>query len=418
MKTDFDVIVVGGGASGMMAAISAARTGKKVLILEKNPQLGAKLAISGGGRCNITNATFDNREMLKNYGNVEKYLFSLFDQFNAQSTFDFFAELNLPIVIEARKRCFPKSQSAQHVVDVLVKELARLKVEIHLKEPVSKILTQDADGKKVITGIQTKQTTYTAQQYILATGGMSHPETGSTGDGYKWLKDLGHTVVDPTPSLVPLACPDKWIHDLSGTAFENARVTFFVDGVQRFSKVGKVLCTHFGLSGPQILNLSKKVSDLLHEGDVTATINVYPDLNEKQLDEKFLKLLDGNKNKLLKTVIKDIMPHGFTDVFKKYFLTDEELETPVHSVSVTLRKKIVKTLQALPVSVTGLMGYDRAIIADGGIPLSEIDMRTMKSLKCENLSVTGDLLHVMRPSGGYSLQLCWSTGFVAGKSVG
>ncbi len=413
MKKIYDVCVVGGGASGMMAAISAARNGKKVLILEKNQKLGAKLSISGGGRCNITNATYDIRVMLAHYGESHKYLFSTFNQFGVQDTFDFFHALRLPLVVEARNRAFPFTQKSVTVTAALEKELYQLNVDVVAGQAVKKINT----GAGMILSVDAGAENYMADHFIFATGGMSHPETGSTGDGYRWLKNLGHTVIDPTPSLVPLACSDTWIHELSGTAFENVRITFFVDEKRSFAKVGKILCTHFGLSGPQILNMSKKVADLLHEGNVTATINLYPDLNEKQLDEKFLKLFDNHKNKMFKTVIKDILPEGFYETFKKNFITEEEMQTPVHSVSVVMRKKFVKLLQALPVVISGLMGYDRAIVADGGIPLEEVDMRTMKSLKISNLSVTGDLLHIMRPSGGFSLQLCWSTGYVAGKNV-
>lgn len=408
-----DVIVVGGGASGMMAAISAARKGMRVLLVEKNKKLGNKLSISGGGRCNITNATYDVRDMLKNYGNAEKFLYSAFEQFSVQDTFSFFENLGLPLVVEARNRAFPKTQKAPDVVKVLEQELNRLGVTTVLGESVAEIVMND----NKIESIKTKKNTYIARNYIFATGGLSHPETGSTGDGYAWLRKLGHRVVDPTPSLVPLACDDAWVHELSGMAFENARIVFFVDGVRKFAKVGKVLCAHFGLSGPQILNMSAKIADLLHEGDVTARINIFPDLDEKQLDTKILKIFDAHKNKMLKSVLKEFLSGGLATVFAEHFLTAKDLETPVHSVPVTVRKSIVKTLQALPVHIIGLMGYDRAIIADGGVTLDEIDMRTMKSKKCSNLSITGDLLHIMRPSGGFSLQLCWTTGFVAGDNV-
>ncbi|MEI7709521.1 MAG: aminoacetone oxidase family FAD-binding enzyme [bacterium] len=411
-ETHFDVIVVGGGASGMMAAGAAAALGKKVLLLEKNRELGKKLKITGGGRCNITNAEEDVRVLLKKYGSAEQFLYSSFSQFGVKETFDFFEKRNLPLVVQARKRAFPHTEKAFDVFKVLEKYIKTGEVVIKTNSPVRKI---SKIGNK-ITGMQTsgdEKETYTANSYILATGGNSHPETGSTGDGFKWLTDLGHKVKPPTPTIVPIAVEDEWVKSLSGISIPNMKITFYMDGVKKFNQTGKILFTHFGLSGPLILNLAGKIGDLLEEGIVTAKIDLYPDLDESKLEKKILKVFDDNKNKMLKNIFGQLVPDGTAKAILP-LLKNTDIETKVHSVSRESRKGLIALLKALPVTVTGLMGFDRAVVADGGVDLSEIDTKTMRSKKLENLFITGDLLHINRPSGGYSLQLCWTTGYIAG----
>ncbi len=412
LNQHYDVIVVGGGASGMMAAGRAAELGKRVLLVEKNKQLGEKLKISGGGRCNITNAEEDTRTLLSNYGASADFLHSLFSQFGIKDTFTFFEKLGLPLVVQARKRAFPHTEKAVDVRDALKRYMEKGKVSVLAGTPVKKIRI----GSGVITGIETAKGVLTAESYILATGGVSHPETGSTGDGFAWLQELGHTVKEPTPTIVPLAVADEWIHVLSGVALSFMKITFFLEEKKAFAKTGKLLFTHFGLSGPLILNSAALVGDLLYTGKVTARIDAYPDTDLGGLEQKILKVFDANKNKMLKNIFKDIVPEGTAPGIRLLF-PDIDMETKVHSVSREQRKKIVQMLKALPVSITGLMGFERAVVADGGVTLGEIDMRTMRSKKLSNLLVTGDLLHINRPSGGFSLQLCWTTGFVAGTNA-
>ncbi len=410
----YDCIVVGGGASGMMAAGVAAESGKRVLVIEKNRSLGEKLKITGGGRCNITNAEEDLRTFLKSYDKAADFLFSPFSQFNNKDTFTFFEKLGLPIVVQARKRAFPESEKAYDVYMAMKKYLEKGKVELKLGQSVLKV-TRDGSGKN-IASVQTKDGIYKAKSFIFATGGVSHPETGSTGDGFKWLSDLGHEVVDPTPTIVPIKVKDKWVHTLAGVSMSFMKIIFYLDGKKQFSKTGKVLFTHFGLSGPLILNSSKKVSELLHSGLVTAKIDAYPDTELGDLEKKIIKVFDANKNKSLKNVFKDIVPQGMTKGLEMLF-KDIDFDKKVHSINKEERKYIVQTLKALPVTISGLMGYDRAVVADGGVVLKEIDTKTMRSKLFNNLYLTGDLLHINRPSGGYSLQLCWTTGYVAGKNV-
>jgi predicted Rossmann fold flavoprotein len=408
----YDVIVIGGGASGMMAASVASSRGKKVLLLEKNKNLGEKLKISPGGRCNITNAEEDERKLLKKYGKSEQLLYSSFSQFGVKETFSFFDERNLPLVVEANKRAFPATQKASDVFRVLEKCLTEGNVTVKSLSPVSKIETNGGRITNVIAGGES----YSATSYILATGGFSHPETGSTGDGFVWLRDLGHTVVDPSPNIVPLKTKETWSHTLAGTSLTGMKITYFINGKKSFAEKGNVLFTHFGLSGPLVLNASGRVADLLQEGDVTAKIDCHPELEDHELEAKILSVFDAEKNKSLKNAFKLIAPLGTSSALLT-LLPDIDPEKKVHSITKDERKQIGKLLKALPLTITGLMGFDRAVVADGGVVLEEMNMKTMRSLRTQNLFVTGDLLHINRPSGGYSLQLCWTTGYVAGTNA-
>lgn len=408
----WDVIIIGGGASGMMAGAIAGSLGKRVLILDKNKSLGEKLKITGGGRCNITNAEEDVRIFLKNYGKAEQFLYSPFTKFGAKDTFKYFEDRGLPLVVQARKRAFPNTENANDVYKLLKSELDKYKVSIKTNCIVKGLIKDDKSIKAVITN----QGEFEAHSFILSTGGMSHPETGSTGDGFKFLKDIGHKVKDPTPSIVPLEVADDWVKMLAGVTLSFMKITFFLEGKKEFSKTGKILFTHFGLSGPLILNSASKVSDLLQTGKVTAFIDAFPDTNHGALSDRIVKIFDTNKNKMLGTVFKEIAPEGTAKAIEKV-LSDIDFKTKVHSITREERKRIVDTLKALPVNITNLMGYDRAVVADGGVILDEVDMKTMRSKIYNNLYITGDLLNINRPSGGYGLQLCWTTGYVAATSL-
>ena len=410
----YDLIVVGGGASGMMAAGRAAERGLKVLLLEKNERLGEKLRISGGGRCNITNAEENTKLLLGKYGKAEKYLYSLFAQFGMKETFSFFETRNLPLKIEAGKRAFPVSEKALDVVRVLEEYLKKGKVIVRYQSPVTKVSVHDTYIDAVFCG----DTRFEAKEYLFATGSVSHPETGSTGDGFRWLEKLGHTIASPTPTIVPLAVKEKWVKTLMGVTLEDVKIHFFVEKQKQFSLVGNILCTHFGLSGPLILNAAHKVADLLHRGRVTAHIDTCPKIDLGSLEQILIELFDKNKNKVLKNILKEFIPTGTEKGLSILLAEKIDLNKKVHSITKEERKKLVQLLKALPVTVQGLMGFDRAVVADGGVELNEIDWKTMHSRKVSNLLVTGDLLHINRPSGGYSLQLCWSTGYVAGSHAG
>lgn len=411
---EYDLIVVGGGASGLMAAGRAAERGLKVLLLEKNKRLGEKLRITGGGRCNITNAEEDERTLLKMYGKSEQFLYSLFAQFGVKDTFAFFESRGLPLVVQARKRAFPHTEKAPDVARVLESYVRQGGVEVRTNSPVTKVVARDG----AITAVECGAARYSAAEYLFATGSVSHPETGSTGDGFTWLRALGHTVASPTPTIVPLAVREQWIKDLAGVSLSFMKITFFAEGKKQFALTGKVLFTHFGLSGPLILNSASKVGDLLHSGEVTAAIDAYPHTDLGALERRVIAVFDANKNKALKNIIKEIVPAGTHKGILALLGECMDVSTKVHSVTKEERKRIVHLLKALPVTIEGLMGFDRAVVADGGIELREVDLKTMRSKKIANLLVTGDLLHINRPSGGYSLQLCWSTGYVAGTHAG
>jgi len=421
-KNTYDVIVIGGGASGLMAAGRAGEvlkmSGKNggVLLLEKNKRMGEKLKITGGGRCNITNAEYDIRELLKHYGDSGKFLFSVFEKFGVKDTFEFFESRGLSLVVEERKRAFPASHKALDVYNVLEKYVKENGVEIKTGSAVTKVNKKN----NLIVSVSCGDQEYFANKFIFATGGASHQETGSTGDGFNWLRDLGHTVVSPTPSIVPLAVADEWVKKLTGITLENMKITFYVDGVKSFSKKGRLLFTHFGLSGPLILNSASTVADLLPAGTVTAVIDLFPAEDLGKLDRRVIDTFDNNKNKILKNVLGEILPTGMTKGVIHLIENEQikiDLNKQVNSVTVDERKILVRLFKGLTVVVTGLMGDDRAVVSDGGVSIEEIDMRTMQSKVVENLYITGDLLHINRPSGGYSLQLCWTTGYVAGGEV-
>lgn len=407
----YDVLVIGGGPAGMMAAVVAADGGKKVRLLEKNSSLGNKLNISGGGRCNITNAEYDTRTLLAHYGKAANFLYSPFSQFDVSDTFAFFENRRLPLQVEARNRAFPVSQKASDVTAVLSRALKRARVDVVFDCGVTSLNRKDNQ----IASVSTTRGDFEAESYILATGGLSRPETGSTGAGFGWLRSLGHTVRQPSPGIVPLATKEKWVAQLGGKTVEG-RVTFLLDGKRQFKTQGRILFTHFGISGPTILNSAARVGELLESGAVTAEIDLFPQLDEGSCDKELMALLELHKNKALKTVLKEWLPNGVWHV-PKMLLPTLDTDMKVHSLRKEDRKKLVKLVKAIPLTISHLMGFDRAVVADGGVDLRDIDTKSMRSKLIDNLFVVGDLLDINRPSGGYSLQICWTTGYVAGRAV-
>lgn len=407
MKTEYDTVVIGGGAAGIMTAGVANRAGKKVILLEKNDMLGKKLLITGGGRCNITNAEYDTRKFLEKLGISGKFLFSTFDQFNVQSTFDFFESRGLKIKIENLKRAFPESDKASSVLDVLLRELPGADICLNVSIKGFKI-----ENKKLIGVEFTDGSIVKGKQIILATGGTSHPETGSTGDGYTWLKAIGHTVVIPKPSLVPIAIKDSWVKNLAGITLSDTKLTVIQGGEKQFSKKGRLLFTHFGVSGPTVINMSKDIGESLKYGDVTLRLDLFPSLDHGMMNTKILELFENNKNKFLKNTLNEIVPSGIVETILN--ISEIVEETPVNSVSREERMKLIETLKNLNMHVDYLLGPEKSIVTSGGISCEEVNFKTMQSKLYPNLYFAGDILNIERPSGGYSLQICWSTGFVAG----
>lgn len=406
----YDLIVVGAGASGLMAAGIAAERGLSVLVLEKNKELGKKLKITGGGRCNIYNAEFDTKKLLDNYGEAKKFLFSPFSKFAAQESVDFFDRIGLPTVVQARKRAFPETEKAMDVFKALHAYCLKHKVEFKTTTPVTKITKNDQG----ISSLVSKREKFYAKSYILSTGGYAAPETGSTGDGFRFLEKLGHSIHKPSPNIVPLTTQEAWVHELAGLSLSFMKIRFMQDGKTHIRKTGKILFTHFGISGPLILNAAKEVKALMQGGPVTASIDMFPDTAIGDLDRKIWRLFEQNKNKQIKNVLPELVPKKIAAVVLKLSGIPDK---PVNEISKTERGDLARICKDLQFPISGTLGWDKAVIADGGVSLDEIDFTTMQSKLVPNLYILGDLLHINRPSGGYSLQLCWTTAFIAGESV-
>ncbi len=406
----WDVIVIGGGPAGMMAAGTAASTGKKVLLLEKNDTLGKKLLITGGGRCNVTNNKQNNRVLLPKYKGSDKFLFSPFSQFAVKDSLSFFNTRGMDTKEENDGRMFPVSDTAQSVWDVLVSYMKEHHVTVQQNTVVTGIKKE-----KDTFSIHTDKGVITTTSCIVATGGTSRPETGSTGEGFTWLHSLGHSVVDKGSALVPVAIKDEWIKKLSGVTLEHIKVSVFQNGKRQESHIGKILFTHVGLSGPMILNMSKGIGESLQYGEVTLVLDLFPDMDEPDVKDLLQSALIEESNKKIKNTLGSIIPSAL--VADVLLIANIDGNTPNHSVRTEDRKKLVKQLKAITLTVKSLLGKDKAVIASGGIPLEEVDTKTMQSRIVPNLYLVGDTLHIDRPSGGYSLQLCWTTGFVAGKNA-
>jgi predicted Rossmann fold flavoprotein len=408
----YDVVVIGGGPAGMMAAGRAAELGARVLLLEKNESLGKKLRITGGGRCNMTNAEFDVRVLLKKYKAAEQFLYSPFSQFGVEDTLSFFHTRGLQTKVENENRVFPITDSAESVWEVLIKYIEKGQVTVRSHSTVKEV---SAENGKITGLVLANQQRITAHSYILATGGLSHQETGSTGDGFRMAQELGHKIESPDVSLVPIVIRDKWIRALSGVSLDEVRVSIVQNKKVLQKKNGRVLITHLGLSGPTILNMSSAVRDALRYDKVYIVLNLFPNENIGSLDKKITELIHSSPNKLFRNMLGDILLTRVAEVLCEKVQIPLDIEC--HSVTKEMRRKVVELLLGIELEVLGLQGADKAIVSSGGVQLSEVDTKTMKSKRIENLYIVGDMLHVDRPSGGYSLQLCWTTGFVAGTDA-
>lgn len=410
IEKTYDIIIIGGGASGMMAAASIDRS-KKVLLIEKNNTLGKKLLISGGGRCNLTNAEFDLRKFLKNYKKAEQFLYSAFTQYGVEDSLKYFNTRDMPTKVEAYGRVFPVSDSARSVFNVLLNDIKKNKnLEILSDAPVKNIIF--SNGK--ITGVETEKGEYKAKKYILATGGTSHPETGSTGDAYVWLKDMGHTVHTPKPSLVPLRSHDKWIKQLQGISLQDIKISLYSDNKKIDSKKGKILFTHFGVSGPSVLNMSKSVGDCLSlKQKVFLSVDLLPLYDHGTLNKTLTDLFQNNAKKKILNILNELINKNLVNIILQNCGIDESVTGA--NVTKEFRLLLIENIKNLKININGLLDESEAVIADGGVDIKEIDFKNMQSKVVKNLYIIGDLLNIDRPSGGYSLQLCWTTGYLAGR---
>lgn len=408
-STIYDVAVIGGGPAGMMAAGHAGELGAKVILLEKNTSLGVKLLITGGGRCNVTNAELDVRNFLKKYKDSDKFLFSAFSQFSVKDTLEFFNSRGMATKVEAENRVFPVSDSAQSVWDVLVEYLKKGNVEIRTG---ASVIGFEKDNNS-ISAIKIKNgNRIFAKKIVLATGGTSRPETGSTGDGFSWLKDLGHNIIASNEALVPISIKDKWVKDLSGVTLQNIKLTTFQNNQKQESNKGKLLFTHFGISGPTVLNMSKDIGELLKYGDVVIRLDLLPHLDHGMMNSKLQELFKLDDKKKIKNSLDSLIPSALVPIVIE--LSGIDGNKTNNNVSREERLKLIEIIKNIPMNVDDLLGSDKAIVSSGGVDLTEVDFRTMQSKIIDNLYLVGDVLNIDRPSGGYSLQLCWTTGYVAG----
>jgi len=411
----FDIAVIGGGPAGMMAAGRAAELGARVALLEKNESLGKKLLLTGKGRCNLTQAQFDLKEMVTKFGKNGKFLFSSLSAFGPEEVIKFFEDRKLPIKTERGGRVFPVSDKSRDVLRVMQKYLEKGKVEIILD---SEILGFESDGKK-IKSIRLKsgedvadEKKIFAEKFILCTGGKSYPTTGSTGDGYQWAKELGHTIITLAPALVPIKTKEAWVKDVQGLSLKNVEIKLMQNGKKQDSRFGEMIFTHFGLSGPIVLDISKKVGELMRQGEVIISIDLKPALSQDQLDARLQRDFKDNMKKDFINYLPELLPQKMISVI--IGLSGINPRKKIHSVTKYERKKLAGLLKDLRLTADGTTGFNQAIVTSGGVSTKEIDSKTMRSRVIGNLFLAGEILNLDGPTGGYNLQICWSTGYAAG----
>ncbi|NLV17612.1 MAG: NAD(P)/FAD-dependent oxidoreductase [Syntrophomonadaceae bacterium] len=407
----FDVAVIGGGAAGMMAAGRAAERGASVVLLDKNNQLGVKLLITGKGRCNITQAEFDNQQLIEQYGRQGRFLLPSLSSFGVREAINFFEGSRVPVKIERGQRVFPVSDRAADVRNALVRYLEKGGVTVRLNTVVQGINHQEDR----ITAVKTAGKPITAEKYILCSGGQSYPATGSDGQGFAWLREIGHQVISLRPGLVPVRVKEDWVKDAQGLSLKNVEVSLYKDGHKIETRFGEALFTHFGLSGPIILDLSKRVGELLSSGKLQLFIDLKPALSFEQLDDRVQRDFLKYRNREFKNSLTDLLPRALIQPLIE--LSGIMPEKQANSVSRAERHRLVRLLKGLELTVIGLSGYDKAIITCGGVDLKEVNPRTMGSRLYSNLYFAGEILDIDGPTGGYNLQMCWSTGFLAGESA-
>lgn len=407
-----NVIVVGGGAAGMMAAVFAARNGQNVQLLEKNEKLGKKLFITGKGRCNITNAA-DIEDLFTAVTSNPKFLYSGFYSFTNQQVIDFFEELGVKTKIERGERVFPVSDHSSDVIAAFSRELKSLEVAVSLHTEVRELLCEQ---DKVCGVLLTNGKKMKADAVIVATGGISYPSTGSTGDGYRFAKETGHRVTELLPSLVPMEVRQWYAKELQGLSLRNIEIRI-TDGKKKlYEEFGEMLFTHYGVTGPVILSASSVVGKTLRKKELTLHIDLKPALSEEQLDKRILREFDANHNKQYKNSIDSLFPAKLKPVMIE--LSEIEPEKKVNEITKEERQRLVHLIKDFTMTLTGLRSYNEAIITKGGVSVKEIDPGTMESKKMKGLYFAGEVLDLDAMTGGYNLQIAWSTGYLAGINAG
>ena len=408
------VIVVGGGPAGMFAAYFAAKNGHKVTLLEQNEKLGKKLYITGKGRCNITNAS-DMENLFANVCSNEKFLYSAFYSYTNDQVIEFFEDYGLRTKIERGNRVFPVSDHSSDVIATLTKALKDVGVSVKLYTKVTKLIVEE----EIIKGVMLDDnTSIYADAVVLATGGISYPSTGATGDGYRFAESLNHKIIEPSPSLVPFEVQESWVTEMQGLALKNVAITIEREGKKLYSDFGEMLFTHFGVSGPMILSASASIKpayfkDFAHE--LVLKIDLKPALDKEQLDKRILKDFEEAKNKQYKNSIQKLLPSKMIPIIIK--LSGIDPDKQVNEITKEERAKLVGLLKGLPMTIIGLRGWNEAIITKGGVSVKQVNPSTMESKLVKNLYFAGELLDLDAMTGGYNLQIAWSTGYLAGNSI-
>ena len=404
------VLVIGGGAAGMMAAYAAGMVGHKVTLLEQNEKLGKKIYITGKGRCNFTNASSLD-EIMSQVVRNPKFLYSAFYTFSNDAVMDFFENEGMPYKVERGNRVFPVSDHSSDVIRTLERAMKKQGVVIKLHTQVKSLLVEQNKvcGVNLMDGTQMK-----ADHVIVATGGLSYPTTGATGDGYTMAKASGHKMIPSTPALVPLTTKEEYILRMQGLSLKNVSLKIRDHNRVIYDAFGEMLFTHFGVSGPLVLTASSKLSGRFpHMFD--ATIDLKPALSQEQLHERILREFSARPNQQIKTVFQQLLPSKMVPIMIE--LSEIRAEKPVNEITREEREKIVGLLKAFPFTITGTRGFKEAIITQGGVSVKDIDPGTMASKKIDGLSFAGEVLDLDAMTGGYNLQIAWSTGYLAGISI-
>lgn len=405
------VLIIGGGAAGMCAAIAAAYNGNEVHLFEKNEKLGKKIFITGKGRCNITNAS-DIETHFKNIMGNSKFLYSAYNNFTPEDICTLIESTGVETKIERGNRVFPVSDKSSDVIWALSKLMKDVGVEIHLNSEIKAIISED--NQVIITdGFGNK---ITGDKCIIATGGLSYPTTGSTGDGLNFAKNMGHTITDTFPSLVPFNIKEEFCKELQGLSLKNVSLKI-VDENNKvyYEEMGEMLFTHFGISGPLVLSASGYISDKLKKHRFRAIIDLKPALNKDILDKRILKDFAESMNKNFNNAMDGLLPKKMIPIMID--LTEINPFKKVNEITKEERERLVKLLKNLSLNITSLRGYNEAIVTKGGISIKEINPKTMESKKCKNIYFVGEVLDLDALTGGYNLQIAWSTGYLAGSSI-
>ena len=407
------VVVIGGGAAGLMAAVIAGREGAKVTLLEKMNYVGKKMGITGKGRCNITNAC-DMSDFIKNTPGNGKFLYGAYERFTNEDLLQLLHDAGLETKVERGGRVFPASDSALDVRNTFMKLMKHYGVDVHLEEPVKKLLVDDG----VVTGVVTDRETYHADAVVIATGGKSYPATGSTGDGYMLAAQVGHTITDIRPSLVPIVTEESWVKDLMGLSLRNVELSVVAKNKVQAKMFGEMMFTHFGITGPIVLSLSHTVGKLMRKkniGIIGLDINLKPALSPETLDKRLQKDFDFYSKKQLINGMKDLLPSRLIPLIIE--LAGIDPQKPINQISKEERQQIGYMLQHMPLTVKGLRPVEEAIVTAGGISLKEFNPKTMESKLVKGLYGAGEVLDIDAFTGGYNLQAAFSTGYVAAMHI-